>query len=35
MKYNMTEPCDACPFLIGSGRNAVLHERSSDIVRKD
>lgn len=19
MKYNMTEPCDACPFLIGSG----------------
>ncbi len=19
MKYNMTEPCDACPFLLGSG----------------
>ena len=19
MKYSMTEPCDACPFLIGSG----------------
>jgi hypothetical protein len=19
MNYNMTEPCDACPFLIGSG----------------
>jgi hypothetical protein len=19
MKYNLTEPCDACPFLIGSG----------------
>lgn len=28
MKYNMTEPCDACPFLIGSGftyRSLVEH----------
>lgn len=28
MKYNMTEPCDACPFLKGSGfqfRSLVTH----------
>lgn len=28
MRYNLTEPCDACPFLIGSGftyRSLVEH----------
>jgi hypothetical protein len=28
MKYNLTEPCDQCPFLIGSGftyRSLVAH----------
>lgn len=24
MKYNMTEPCDACPFLKGSPLNKTL-----------